>query len=330
MRWCGNRLRRIQWGALRLLHTLDYAMLLPLIARLPLVVGYMLSALRGWLNGFIGRDWRSMMLGTRHVSRQSAICYRMLMPDVPDERVHALVRERFETESREEFEGRLIVIDRVNELSCAIAPDAFLKACLQRNRGLVLLTPHFDSFILGVVFLGQAGVKINLMSSIGNGNSEINSAVYKHFILKYQCMERYMNGGRVLPLEYGVRPFYQMLERKECLVILADVPPIPKGTCATPLFLGERRSLAGGALRMARKTGSELCAFVCRFEAAGRYRVAGGPILDAADPLALDAIYGFLSGEILASPGRWWGADLLSQMPPIDRAENINAQTECL
>lgn len=330
MRWRGNCLRKIQWGTLRFLHTLDYTLLLPLMARLPLVVGYIFSALRGRLNSLIGRDWRSMTLETRHVARQSAMGYRILMPDTPEEKVRALVRERFETESREEFEGRLIVAGRVHKLDCAITPNAFLGACLQRDRGLVLLTPHFDSFILGVVFLGQAGVKINLMSSVGSGNSGVAPAVYNHFVTKYQGMERYMNGGRVLPLEYGMQPFYQMLERKECLIILGDIPTTDgDANAVTPLFLSAQRRLAGGALRMARKTGSDLGAFTCRFDSPRRYQLHGGPLLDANDPLALDAVYGFLSKEISTSPGRWWAADLLPDIPAIVGNENHNAKTEC-
>ena len=183
---------------------------------------------------------------------------------------------------------------------------------------MVLLTPHFDSFILGVVFLGQAGVRVNLMSSLGDGNSGINPAVFHHFVTKYQAMESYMNGGRVVPMEDGLRHFYQMLERKECLVILADIPPSANTARVSPSFLGARRSLAGGALRMARKTHSDLGAFVCNFDSPGRYRVMGSTILDAAAPQALDAAYQFMTDAITVAPGRWWAADLLPEMPAVE------------
>lgn len=313
-----HRAKKSLWLIATRLHSMDFGMLLPLMARLPLSVGYVLSALRGCLNGIAGRDWRSMSLGTRHVAKQSAMGYRMLMPDASEEKLRALVRQRFETESREEFEGRLIADGRLADLRCTIGPNAFLQGCLQRDRGLVLLTPHFDSFTLGIAFLGHAGVRINAMASVGNDNSGIDPAVYKHFVTKYRGMERYMNGGRILPLEHGLRPFYQMLERKECLVVLADTPPTAKGPRVTPLFLGTRRSLAGGALKMARKTGSDLGAFVCHFDSLGHYRVEGGPILDAGNPQASSAVYGFLSDAILTSPGRWWAADLLTAMTVVD------------
>ncbi|MGZ5007137.1 MAG: lysophospholipid acyltransferase family protein [Methylobacter sp.] len=309
---------RILWKMIKTLHIFDYTVFLPSIARLPLVAGYALSALRGKINGFVKRDWRSMALGTRHIFRRSTEGYRMLFPDAPDAFLQTLVRERYETESREEFEGRLIAAERVAQLNCRIYPDKFIQACLQRKRGLLLLTPHFDSFMLGIAFLGMAGVKINVMTSAVTNDSRVDPSVSKHFFKKYRGMERIMNGGRMLDREDGIRPFYQMLERGECLVILADAPATDRGTKVTTEFLGAQRRLADGALRMALKTGSDLGAFVCRFERTGCYSLIGGPILNTADPLAQDKAYKFLSEEIMTSPGRWWAVDLLPEMSPID------------
>ncbi len=328
MKWAERFWRRLTWAMVRTLQPIDYALLLPLMARLPLFAGYALSALRGRLNGLVGRDWRSVALGQRHVARQSTAGYRLLFPDAPAARLQAWVRQRFETESREEFEGRLIAAGRVAQLRCQILPDEFLRACQCRERGLLLLTPHFDSFMLGIAFLGMAGVKINVMTSAITHDPRVDPTVSEHFFKKYRGMERLMNGGRMLDREQGLRPFYRMLERGECLVILADAPAAG-GEAALPQFLGARRRLAGGALRMARKTGSDLGAFVCRFERAGRYRLAGGPIHDAADPLALDAVYGFLSAQISAAPGSWWAADLLPEMPAIESIGSSDMQIPC-
>jgi lauroyl/myristoyl acyltransferase len=127
-----------------------------------------------------------------------------------------------------------------------------------------------------------------------------------------------MNGGRMLDMELGLRPFYQMLERGECLVILADAPAVVGSAVATPYFLGCRRQMAGGALRMARKTGSDIGAFVCRYLKPGQYCLKGGPIVSAGDPQAFDTVYRYLSDEIEAAPGRWWASDLLPLMTPVD------------
>lgn len=300
------------------LHSADYDWLLPLAARLPLSVGYALSGLRGRVNARTGRDWRSVALRNRNVELASAQGYRALFPEADEAALKEMVGERFMTESREEFEGALIAAGRAAELHREIVPDAFLRACLNRDRGLVLLTPHFDSFTLGIVFLGLAGVRINAMSSSVILDARVAPGAQRHFINKYRGMERLMNGGRVLDQEEGLKPFFRMLENKECLVVLADAPASSQGAYEHVEFMGAKRSLAGGALRMARRTDSELGAFVSRFDGAGRYRVEGSPILDAADADAANTIYGFLTREILASPGRWWAADMLPLMPAIE------------
>lgn len=300
--------------AVRLIHAADYGVLLPLLARLPLAAGYALSAWRGRLNALAGRDWRSVALGSRHVARQSAAGFRMLSPQADDATVRAWVRTRFETESREEFEGQLMAAARAGELRRTVGPEDFLRACLRRERGLLLLTPHFDSFTLGIAFLGLAGVKVNAMSSAITNDPKVTPSVGRHFFRKYRGMESCMNGGRILDQEDGLRPFYRMLERKECLVILADSPAVPGGAKVAPRFLGARRTLAGGGVGMARRTGSDIGAFVCRYSGPGRYALQGSPVGDANDPQALEAAYGFLSAAISAAPGRWWGADLLPAM----------------
>lgn len=312
------RFSGITGAVIQYLHHLDYAWVLPLLARLPLGAGYLLAALRGEINARLGRDWRSMALGTRHVARQSAAGYCQLYPQATEAELQALVRERFRTESREEFEGQLIAAGRVAELTCQIRPHDFMQTCRQSGRGLVLLTPHFDSFWLGTVFLAQAGCTVNAMTSAVTHDSLVIPAVQQHFFKKYRGMERLLQGGRMLNMEDGLRPFYQMLERGECLVILADAPAPAAGVTATPRFLGRRRQLAGGALRLARKTGSDLGAFVCRYVKPGRYLLQGGPVIPAHDPQAFDTIYGYLSDEIEATPGRWCAADLLPLMTTVE------------
>ncbi|MDD2502202.1 MAG: hypothetical protein PHN92_15460 [Geobacter sp.] len=306
---------------IRSLHHADYAWLLPLLARLPLGAGYQLARLRGEINARLGRDWRSMALETRHVARQSAVGYRILRPQATEQELQSLVQERFRAESLEEFEGCLMAAGRVAGIRHEITPPDFTDVCKQRDRGLVLLTPHFDSFWLGTVFLAQAGMKVNAMTSAVTHDQRVMPAVQRHFYKKYRGMERLLNGGRMLNMEEGLRPFYQMLERKECLVILADAPATANSSVATPHFLGCRRQLAGGALRLARKTGSVLGAFVCRYLEPGHYLVKGGPIISAEDPCAFDVVYRYLSEEIEAAPGRWEAADLLPLMTPVDSGE---------
>jgi len=310
--------RMLFWKIAGVIQTVDFAILLPLIARFPIKAGYFLLIIRAWLNSAFRCDWRSVALKTRHIERRSRLAYSLMFPELTETLLMDLVKKRYRSEAREEFEGCLIAARRVNQLDYQIYPDAFMQRCLNRNEGLVLLTPHFDSFLLGVVFLGLAGVKINVMTSSITHHSKVNSAVSRYFFRKYRGMERFLNGGLMLDRENGLRPFYKMLERGECLVVLADLPYLGKGTMTSATFLGLRREFAGGAVRMAQKTGSELGGYVCRFEGTGSYSVRGSHIFKSANSFSIDQVYEFLSNEIMRSPGHWVASDLLPDFSQVD------------
>lgn len=303
------------WVLANHLHHWDFIWLLPTLARLPLWLAYPLARWRGKLNGWTGRDWRSMGLGFRHIYSQSLIGYRQLENSATERQLKIWRQQRFEAEAMDEFEARLISASRVNELVCNFEPMSALSFTQHKSRGLVLLTPHFESFFLGVAFLGQCGEKINLMSSSITHDSRVDPAVQQHFERKYRGLERYLNGGQVVDMENGIRPFYSMLQRHETLVLLGDAPVLPNGAAMTVSFLGGQRVLAAGGLRMAQKTGSDLGGFVCLPDGKGSYRwllCEPGP---ADDPATVERIYTFFSEHIKTNPGGWWASDLLPAMP---------------
>lgn len=308
-------MKQLLWRLVRVVHHADFAWFLPLIARLPLPMAYALSTMRGHINALTGRDWRSVALGFRHIRRQSALAYAC-MPGTDQQRAQ-WCHQRFSTEARDELEAQLVSSQRLAELHCTFTPPEAAKLCSQRGRGLVLLTPHFDSFYLGIAFLAQAsGGCINSMSSAVSQDPRVDPAVTRHFDQKYRGLERYLNGGKVPDMERGLRPFYRMLERHETLVVLGDAPVLPDGAAMSVDFLGAQRQLAGGALRLAEHTDSDLGCYVCRFVKPGHYEVTMGPLGPARDPETIQQIYHFLGAQILAQPGLWWAADLLPGMPP--------------
>ena len=309
-------MKAMLWRLVRMAHRADFAWFLPFIARLPLPLAYALSGLRGRINAATGRDWRSVALGFRHIRRQSLAGYHLLPGNASERERMAWRDERFVVEARDEFEARLIASRRVAELTCQFVPAAAETVCQQRERGLLLLTPHFDSFFLGVAFLARSGAKVNLMSSTLTHDPRVDKAVQHHFTQKYRGLEPYLNGGQVLDMEIGLRPFYRMLERRETLVVLGDAPVLPNGVSMTVDFLGARRVIAGGALRMAQRSNSDLGGYVCRYLGRGRYALEVCPIGPANDPETVARIYRFFSERILAHPGLWWAADLLPAMPP--------------
>lgn len=308
-------LQRWLWRIAQWFHHVDFAWGLPFAAKLPLRLAYRLSSWRGTLNARTGRDWRSMALGFRHVQRQCVQGYEMLPIEHSATQTLDWQRGRFKAEARDEFEARWIAAGRVAELFCEFSPEGAFAHCSQRNRGLVLLTPHFESFFLGVAFLGRSGEVVNLMSSAVTKDPRVDAAVQAHFESKYRGLEKYLNGGKVVDMEDGLRPFYDMLARKEILVILGDAPVLPQGAGMDVNFLGGRRRIAGGAVRMAKKMQCDIGGFVCLPTSAGRYVLRLCTSGSANESSNIELIYDFFSSEILNNPGGWWASDLLPAMP---------------
>lgn len=304
--------RVVRWG-----HHVDFAWILPGIARLPLRMAYAMGALRGRLIATLKLDWRSVALGFRHIDRQSQAGYRLL-PGQPSKDVCVQWSEqRFVAEARDELEACLIARGRLEEMTCNFpAPFAHVFQP-QRKRGLLLLTPHFDSFVMGITFLARSGAVVNSMSSQVTQDPRVDDAVKAHFHTKYRGMEQYLNGGKVLDMEDGLRPFYRMLERHETLVVLGDSPVLAQGAQMEVSFLGERRRIAGGALRLAQHTDSDLGGFVCRYLGPGRYQIELCAIGPARDAASVERVYQFFTEKIVADPGLWWAADLLPNIPPV-------------
>lgn len=310
-------MKQYQWKAARWLHHLDFAHLLPLMARLPLPLGYTLARWRGALNGATGRDWRSMALGFRHIWKQSRTAYQELAPEATEQQLDHWRSQRFVSEAMDEFEARLLAAGRGLELSCEFDPPDALDLCRNRGRGLIMLTAHFESFFLGTSLLARSGESVNIMTSAVTQDPRVDKAVREHFTAKYQDMEQYLNGGKVVEMEAGLRPFYDMLKRREILMMLGDAPVLPNGASMTVRFLGGTRTIAGGCLRLAQRTDSDIGGFICVPVRKGHYRMMFCPPGPADDPQTIERIYDFFTQHIMANPGGWWASDLLPAMPKV-------------
>lgn len=311
------RLKAIAWALLRRWHHLDFAHLLPTLARLPLAVAWPLARARAGLQARTRFDWRSIALGYRHIERQTVAGYALLPLASTEARRDAWCRERFAVEAREEFEAHLVMAGRAGELRCRFSGEPTTPIRPGRERGLVLLTPHYDSFFLGIAFLERFGARMSPMSSGVTGDPRVEPAVSRYYRLKYEALARHLNGGRVLEMEQGVKPFYKLLNQGEVVIVLADAPVLPQGASMNVDFLGARRVLAGGALRMAQHTDSDIGGFVCRHLCGGDYEVEMMPVGPAREPASIERVYAGFSRAILADPARWWACDLLPAMPPV-------------
>lgn len=310
------KLKKILWACLCQWHRLDFLMVLPALGKLPLWLAYSLARCRGHINAWLSKDWRSMAIGFRHTHYQTLASYRLIAPSAPESQLKSWRTGRYLSEAQDEFDARLLDQHRLCELRCTITPPDWRAMNPANSGGLLMLTPHYESFVMGIAFLAQAGHKVNAMSSTVTQDPRVDLSVQAHFDKKYRGLEHYLNGGQVLDMELGMRPFYAMLESGQTLVMLADAPVLPNGAATEVTFLGGSRLIAGGALRLASKTHSAMGGFICQSSSAGHYQMQVYPPIPHPDTAALNAIYHFFSEAIYRNPGGWWAADLLHHMQP--------------
>ena len=116
-----------------------------------------------------------------------------------------------------------------------------------------------------------------------------------------------------------MRSFYRMLEANEILVMLADAPALQNGVATEVDFLGQRRIIAGGAIRLAQKTNSLIGGYVCQCTGPGKYAMEVHCPTAISDPNSISSVYQFFSDTITKNPGGWWAADMLPNMPPVTK-----------
>jgi lauroyl/myristoyl acyltransferase len=228
-----------------------------------------------------------------------------------------MARERFQVFSREEWETESFGSpERIRTCfdRSIIENVAPLLESSRQGRGLVLLTCHFDSFTMGLLLLGLAGLHTNGMSSAVVEDQRLPEAVRDFFYRKYRNMEKYM-GRPVVHQEHDRLFFYRALGRGDAVFMVGELPPSAGAASIRVRFMGRQVELAGGAWRMAKKTGSLVAAYVCLCEGPGRYRVVCHPPVDPLEGDASDVLaplYEFFTKHIGKHPQRWWASDLFT------------------
>lgn len=289
----------------------EYRWLLPAMAWLPEDIAYALARRRGRFNARHDRDWVSLGLRQRHVAGRVAEGFGMFLS--PDQAQAATV-ERFETVAREEMESRALTRFGLSHFEVDAAQPLATLARRPRDRGIVLVTAHLETFVLGIAALGQQGEVVHTVTSTVSDDSRLHPAIRQHFALKYLGLRRHANGGDTPEAETSMRHFYRALARREAVVVLCDAPAPAGGPALQVPWLGAPRSMAQGAFRMAQATGSVLAAFACRWQGGNRHTVRMSDLLDpglsGTHPVAEQA-FRFLERCILERPGRWWASHLL-------------------
>lgn len=158
----------------------DYEVLLPLLARMPLLVGRRLAWLRGLLYAGLDQDWRNHAVGFNWVRQRTRQAMDIL--DTLTRRRFAAL-QRYGWNSVEEWQGRLFAhrqMEQTWQHSLIGQLDA-LKTCQRQGRGLVMVSCHLDSFCLGMVLWGMHGLRVNGVTTAILEDRRIHPAVRQFF-----------------------------------------------------------------------------------------------------------------------------------------------------
>ncbi len=295
----------------RLIQPMDYGILLPFLARLPISWGYRGAQLRGAVHALLDYDWRSNTLDLRYVRERVMAVMDQFSPSHP---MLGTLR-RFQHYAVEEWQGHLfsdpLKMELLGRQSRIDHVDAYRKA-LDRRQGIVLVSAHYDSFCMGIVLYGMQGLSIHAVKNAGMEDPRIDPMVRAHFRKKYATMEPLMGGAIHHHEGGGMAFFHERLNRGEMVLIMGDLP----GSRSTIRieFLGKSFCMPLGAWHMARRTGSLLGAFVTLSFPGGRFHTVAIPpyAADPHDPKAsMEPIYRFLEQWIMAHPEKWLASDLL-------------------
>lgn len=172
---------------------------------------------------------------------------------------------------------------------------AVLDETLARNRGVVLVHPHFGPVHLPLFHLGLLGYPVNQLGALRKpaGLSRIGEKV------SFRLRDRYerMIPARIIPRGVFLRPVFQHLGDNGVLLITGDGAGRGDffGAHAEFPFLGRKMLFPLGPARLAGKTGASLLAlFTTEEDGEGRYltRIESlGRTGDGPDPEAATASF---------------------------------------
>ncbi len=290
--------------------TLDYCIILPILARLPFTLGRQLASLRGLIYAKLMRDWRQFTFDDRELYSRTKQSINIILPDADKTLLARSVVERYQMQSIEEWEAACIIRGSIFKWPVVYEGLDKFKEVMESNSSLILLTAHFSSSILGVVLLGRLGIPVLGMSSNIVDNPKVHPMISRFYRKKYDAMSQYLNGGMILDRQGNSFKFVHFLNSRGIVVIVADLPPEPKEKPVVRSFFGEMRCFAPGPVKLARITNKPLLAFVCDFRN-GSYHLRFSPTEE--DP------YSYIERSIRETPSRWWAADLLPLLPSISK-----------
>ncbi len=314
----------------------DQRWFLPLVARLPLRLVYVLANWRGAFNAYFSRDWAELAVGFPYVGERSANAFREIVPLASESEIRRLVIQRYRTASREDADAWLAIRGRLDEIKMYLEPIRAALAKRVPGRGLVVVMSHYDNLFLGLVGIVRCGEAVYLMTSDIVLDPRVHPTVRDFFTVKYKRYEEQMGGGELLSTGAHARAsFYEVLREGGIVAVVSETPAgqaSDKGTWVH--WLGKRRKMADSALRMAIDTNSQIIGMRNFHTKPGHIAWEWSEMLDPTvhlDPSqqqVREQIYGqifsFLEAGIRRDPGRWWAAHLLEDFVVAQDGEYIS------
>lgn len=290
-----------QWIAL------EYDLLLPLLARLPLPWGRQIAVCRGRLYAYLRRDWRQFSFQDNELHTRTQQTMQQILHNANDSSITKAVIQRYQMQSIEEWEAACINIGRdISQWPVVYEGLDDVLELLRDNPRIIFLIAHYGSSILGTVLLQRLGIPILGMSSNIVDNPRVHPSISRFYRKKYAAMARYLNNGQILDRENNTIKFLRFLQNGGAVVIPSDLPPASQKSALFRPFLGETRGFAPGAFKLAKLANVPLMAFLCEFRD-DAYHLRFSSLGE--DP------YLFIDRTIQSHPSAWWAADILPLLP---------------
>lgn len=290
--------------------SLDYALLSFVARHVPLALGRLWAIKRGMLHILFNYDWRSYAVGMPFVRTRTWQSLRLLHPAHSRLRLLATLIGRYVNSSLEEWE--VLALDRLIERLPVPASDDLAQQEELPAMGTVYVMFHYGSFILGMAWLGRhlaaRQQRLHVMASNLFLHPQVHPAAQRLFQRKYELLEHFLNGGKVVYIEDGLKPFYKLLKAGDGLFVLTDnISKVERAVRAD--FCGMSQvPFVPGTQSLLERTGACYAPFACHYHR-GQYRLILGSRV--ADVASLPAAITFHGNLVDAYPQRWLASDLL-------------------
>jgi len=276
-----------------------YRLFYPLAARFPQRWAYKWATLQGmadhWFDGGLYRAAQSHL-------QQALLCHDLEAGSIARAMQRMQAREIMDV-----YRLPRLTAQNIGELITLEGIDHYQSA-LATGRPIMLYSAHFGRLIMPAIALGLMGYPTSALTQPVDNNAPLPAVERRYLQEKIRRMQTIMRGEFVSTAQ-SLRRLYALLEARQTLIVLIDVPPVPgQAFYETPL-LGGIAKFPRGIVKLAWQTGAVLVPYFTREE---NRRLIG----EFLPPLHLGAqetpesllakIVAPLASQITRRPDQWW------------------------